>query len=499
MAHRRLTAPRRIRTLLLTLLLASSSVAVQQSSAAPAAPRVPVPSLTGPVPVSASSRPFDATPVDLAAHGYVEQEFFLKGTANLYDYDANGKVVVTASNAPYTNRVVVRRPADPKKFSGSVVTEILNMTSGWDLNRMWFTSHDQYLRDGDAYVGVTSAPNTVEALRRYDPQRYADLSWADPRPAAERCTGTALNSSAATDGGLVWDIFSQVGAALKSHGRDNPLRGLDVEKVYATGYSQSGSYLVRYLNAIHPKARVYDGFLIAAVVPPRPLGKCSAEIPLADPRNIPRPTREPVIRVQTETDFFWDGGYSRRPDADTREDRYRLYEVPGSAHSYSYTASFQPSPEDLRKAGFTANYYNNCTSPGLSTDFPEHYLFNAMQVNLDAWARHDTPPPHAPRIQVDGDGRTVADEHGNALGGVRSPWLDVPIATYHPTTTPDSCRLQGHRVPFTTGQLTALYPDHGYYARAFMQETQRLVRGRWLTPQDGDAAVNTAANSSIPR
>jgi hypothetical protein len=63
---------------------------------------------------------------------------------------------------------------------------------------------------------------------------------------------------------LIWDIFTQVGAALKSHGRDNPLRGLDVRKVYATGYSQSGAYLIRYINAIHPRAKVYDGFLIGA-------------------------------------------------------------------------------------------------------------------------------------------------------------------------------------------------------------------------------------------
>lgn len=346
--------------------------------------------------------------MDLAAHGYVEQEFLLRGTANLCDCDTNG----------------------------------------WDLDRMWLTSHDEYMRDGDVHVSVTSAPNTVAALKRFDPQRYAGLSWADPRPVAQRCSGTALNSSESTDGGLVWDIVSQVGAALKSQGRNNPLGRLHVEKVYATGYSQSGSYLLRHLNAIHPMTNVYDGFLIAVAVGPRPLDKCSTAIPVDDPRNIPRPTPQPVIRVQTETDFHLDGGYSRRPDADAPDDRYRLYEVSGSAHVYAYTASFQPSPEDL---------------------------------------------------QVDGAGHTVVDEHGNALGGVRTPWVDVPIATYHPSSTPDSCRLQGHRVPFTPERPAGLYPDHGYYVRAFMAQTQRLVHERWLTPADADAAINTAANSSIPR
>jgi hypothetical protein len=482
------------------VVAAASGVTARAALTQPAARGgIPVPHLIGPVPTTASSHPFDVSTVDLATHGYVEQEFFMRGKASLYDYDANGGVVVTRPDAPYENRIIVRRPADPKRFSGSVVVEIMNMTNGWDLDRMWLTSHDEYLRDGDVYVGVTSAPNTVAALQRFDPQRYGSLSWTDPRPAAQRCTGTALNSSATTDGGLVWDIFSQVGAALKSHGPDNPLGGLRVEKVYATGYSQSGSYLVRYLNAINPMAHVYDGFLIgAAAGGPRPLDKCSATIPVADPRNIVRPTPQPVIRIQSQTDFYSDGGYSRRPDSDASGDKYRLYELAGASHAYSYTASFQPSLADLQKAGFTYSYYN-CTSPGLSTDFPEQYVFDGVQMNLDAWARYGTPPPHAARIAVDSAGNTVVDQYGNAVGGVRTPWLDVPIAAYYPSSTPASCSLQGHRMPFTSEQLAALYPDHGYYVRPFIAETDRLVHERWLTPADADAAINTAANSSVPR
>jgi hypothetical protein len=81
--------------------------------------------------------------VDLAGHGYVEEEFFLRGTANVYDYDPAGNVIVTRSGAPYENRIIVRRPADRRAFSGTVVVEIMNMTNRWDLDRMWLTSHDQ--------------------------------------------------------------------------------------------------------------------------------------------------------------------------------------------------------------------------------------------------------------------------------------------------------------------------------------------------------------------
>jgi len=466
------------------------------TTTAASADRTPPVDLIGPIPTTATSHPFNVSTVDLTSHGYVEDEFFLRGKANVYDYDATGEVVVTRRGAPYENRIIVRRPADRRDFNGTVVVELMNMTNRWDLDRMWLTSHDQYMRDGTVYVGVTSAPTTVDALKKFDPQRYAALSWADPAP---QCAGTGLNSTPATEGGLIWDIFTQTGAALKAHDRSNPLRGLDVRKVYATGYSQSGAYLIRYLNAIHPRAGVYDGFLIgAAAGGPRPLGKCSAAIPVADPRNIVRPTAQPVIRVQTETDFYSDGGYSRRPDSDSPRDRYRLYEIPGSAHAYSYTASFAPSPEDLAKAGFTYNYYN-CTDPGLSTDFPTHYLFNAAQTQLDRWARNGTAPPRADRIQVEATGRTVTDEHGNALGGVRTPWLDVPTATYYPTSNPAStCSLQGHRMPFDPAQLKTLYPDHGTYVRPFIADTERLVSQGWLTRADADAIINVAANASIP-
>jgi hypothetical protein len=67
--------------------------------------------------------------------------------------------VTTNSGAPYENRIIVRRPADRHDFSGTVVVELMNMTNRWDLDRMWLTSHDQYLR----------APATRTGSARSDP------------------------------------------------------------------------------------------------------------------------------------------------------------------------------------------------------------------------------------------------------------------------------------------------------------------------------------------
>src|SRR5215813_1353204 len=88
----------------------------------------PVPKATGPLPVTADSYPFMAakqsTPAfDLSKVGYVEEEYLVSGAANVYDWAADGSVSVKTPNAPYTTRILVRRPTSG--FSGTVVVELL--------------------------------------------------------------------------------------------------------------------------------------------------------------------------------------------------------------------------------------------------------------------------------------------------------------------------------------------------------------------------------------
>src|SRR4051812_9644446 len=90
----------------------------------------PVPKVTGPVPVTADSYPFMAanrsTPAfDLAKAGYTEEEFIVSGNANVYDWAADGALNVKTPNAPYGTRILVRRPSNAARFSGTVVVELL--------------------------------------------------------------------------------------------------------------------------------------------------------------------------------------------------------------------------------------------------------------------------------------------------------------------------------------------------------------------------------------
>src|SRR6185295_18058516 len=48
--------------------------------------------------------------VDLPKLGYVEEEFILSGNANVYDWTTDGALNVKTPNAPYTTRILIRRP-----------------------------------------------------------------------------------------------------------------------------------------------------------------------------------------------------------------------------------------------------------------------------------------------------------------------------------------------------------------------------------------------------
>jgi hypothetical protein len=52
--------------------------------------------------------------------GYVEEEYLVSGKANVYDWALDGSVSVKIPAAPYTTRILVRRPADPASADGSV-------------------------------------------------------------------------------------------------------------------------------------------------------------------------------------------------------------------------------------------------------------------------------------------------------------------------------------------------------------------------------------------
>src|SRR4029453_3790389 len=96
--------------------------------------------VTGPIPVTADSKPYGATADGsraaalLKEFDYVEEEYFAEGSCNVYGLGVetknhkNGKDFpavralskLVRSGVPYKTRMLVVRPRDLSKFSGNV-------------------------------------------------------------------------------------------------------------------------------------------------------------------------------------------------------------------------------------------------------------------------------------------------------------------------------------------------------------------------------------------
>ncbi|MBP8297691.1 MAG: hypothetical protein KAX84_16380, partial [Burkholderiales bacterium] len=114
-------------------------MATLHGAVANASPAVGQATVTGPVTGGNHGFPGTATPVQLDAYGYVEQEFFLSGVATSYgavgNWGSDGQwSIAPTSTAPYTTRILVRRPLDPKHFNGTVLVEWLNVSGNVDVD-----------------------------------------------------------------------------------------------------------------------------------------------------------------------------------------------------------------------------------------------------------------------------------------------------------------------------------------------------------------------------
>jgi hypothetical protein len=461
---------------------------------------VPVPTIEGPV-TGGNGYPYvSATGFDLAEVGYSQAEFFLSGTAssftNLGTFDSDGRWrAVPASGTSYKTRIVVYRPIDAARFNGTVVVEWLNVSGGLDAAPDWTSAHTELIREGFVWVGVSAQSVGVEGssgmtlvslpLKKVDPERYGSLHHP----------GDSFS----------YDMFSQAGQAVRHPGAVDPLGGLTPRRVIAAGESQSAFRLVTYVNAVHPLAQVYDGFLVHS--------RGSSGAPLSQSPQpaiaVPSPARfrtdlgVPVLVFETETDLVSLGYF---PDRQADGSLFRLWEVAGTAHADTYTLLVgatdlgnSPSAADLVVTASPIPGIIDCDKPINSG--PQHFVLNAAFAAFNRWVRDGTPPPHAPRLQITaGTPPVIAlDSHGNALGGIRTPAVDAPIATLSGLgqTGANFCRIFGTTVPFDRATLAALYPSHDAYVAAVEAAADRAVNAGFILEPDAELIKASAAASDI--
>jgi len=456
---------------------AGSSVARGTSAAAAVSSRG-VPSgraalLSGPITQGTIIEPTSPVPVDLAAAGYVEQEYFASGTATAYQpvgpLSPDGRWAVRPqSTAAYRTRIVVRRPADPRRFNGTVLVEWLNVSGGVEADPDWAYLNPEIVRDGYAYVAVSVQRFGVDGGR-------ALLST----PGAPPSTGL-VGAEPARYGTLVhpgdqyaFDIFSQIGMALRDARRPAVFGDLHPRRFVAVGESQSAFFLTTYIDAIQPRTHVYDGFFVHS--------RAGTSASLSGgvggggvPGNlwIRTDVDVPVFIFETETDLgpLLDYGPARQPDSA----RIHTWEVAGTAHADAYLVGPVAS---LLGCHFTVN------------EGPQHVVAQAALAAFERWLTTGTPPPVAARLQLASTSPPVIarDALGNALGGVRTPAVDVPVATLSGNAPPGAslvCSLFGSTVPFDGATLVRLYHDKAGYLAAYTADLDRTIAAGFLLAAD---------------
>lgn len=453
------------------------------------------------IPTTETSHPQGAAPAccELDRHGYVEEEYFVHGTANVYTC-VERQAVVRDAHAPYVNRILVRRPRDAGKASGRVVVEILNATAGMDIDRMWVITHGLFLRNGDTYVGITSKPSSLRAMKKLDARRYAPLHWTNPQPRylpqmlKERhdfCGAISEDSEA----GLFWDMLTETAADIRS-GR-LPLGLSAVDRVYLTGWSQSVIYMVLYLHYFAYRnggKSPFDGYFagggtrsLAPALNQYDIPACAGEY-----GTILHTVTEPYVAVQTESENYALGNeIVSQPDSDGPQLLYRRYDVPGATHDNTYTmADYYRGNADVFKMGLVLSYPAKDPYPN---NYPYQFPFHRACDMLYRWAEENEAPPRMQRIPVGHNGQNVRDRNGNALQGWRMPAVDLPVCTYYPfpqTMQPSAFALYGSRHPFPGDKLRQMYGSLANYRALVEENAGQAVREGRLLQADYEACVD---------
>src|SRR5262245_33980870 len=424
--------------------------------------------------------------------GYLEEERFLSGTATSYAKEGRWDVdgmwsVKPASTAAYTVRLLVRRPTDAKRFNGIVVVEWLNVTAQAEGAADFMQMEEEIVREGYAWVGVgaqavgVNAPRT--GLKAWDAARYATLSHP----------GDAYS----------YDIFSQAARAVRQPGGDAPLSGLPIQKVLATGRSQSAFRLVTYINAIHPTARLFDGYFVhsrgsnAAGLSAEALVRDASD-PIPAGARIRMDIDVPIFDLQTEGDMVALRSHLTRQDPGPR---YRRWELAGAAHAETPRWVVEEPPPLDRGQG--------CNAPVNAA--PHHAFVKAGLRALAKWVRDGVAPRQSPAIELSDPAAAdpiVRDALGNAKGGVRLPEVEAPTATIDGTRNDvakpapgaqNFCFLFGRTVPFDREKLASLYPSHDAFVKQFTAAVDALERTGYLLAPEAEEARKAARDSRIGR
>jgi hypothetical protein len=392
--------------------------------------------------------------------GYTEAEYFISGIATSR---------IDGATAPFTTRFILRRPLDPAAFNGTVVLDWVNVTAQFENAVDTLNSQEHFLREGYAYAHVSMQAAGLCCLpaltpKTWDPQRYAALDHP----------GDAF----------AFSMLNQIAQAIRAPQGVDAMAGLPVQTLLVAGQSQSANQLFDFVTGGHLDPSAIDGLLIHSSI-----GRVFRDNP-------------PVPVMHLLSDF------EALPEGPPSLENLVLWEVAGSAHQdfhVGYQQVFgqgpraaaslpqRPASAYFELLNIAGNYgeqpnplHAACLLAGAS--FPMRYSVNAAFDALQRWIREGRRPPQPPRYAFDASGTLARDTFGNALGGIRLPPVEIPVARYASTF----CGLGGITVPFDTLQMGAAYGSHALYFCAIKAATAHSQAEGYLLPADAEDLLQRA-------
>jgi Alpha/beta hydrolase domain len=465
--------------------------------------RARVPNPTVILATGGSGHPLGGLAYDVSQFGYKEKELYFSGTAKTYP-------PTIPSTSPYRSRMIVWTPKNPARYNGTTVVEWAEVSdaASYELTVELNYESQMLIDQGYAFVLVSTQQGGVcgrnpatglcspMSLVGADPARYGSLNIPKDH--------------------YSFDIFSQALQAIKHPVGTAPLGTLKTRVLIAEGFQESvDKYFVNMptvpLSSTRPlgdygplnayidsgadaDARLADAFLIDGAAPPNP----------------PPRYRVPTLHYLDESAVRW----TTTPDSRN----HVTWEVTGAAHvdgwevSQIRLPSSDPGPlltakQELVLRAKNQNYGQepdpggSVCAPGPRTGslYPRRFTLDAALSDLREWVRTGQRAPTAPRIKrvsslpSAAEGRLQRDQYGTAIGGLRSPIIEVPVATYDG----NACIESGTTTKFSAALLKRLYPTHKSYVSKMFVATNRAVTERYLDCEDATTLMMEASASTI--
>jgi hypothetical protein len=134
---------------------------------------------------------------------------------------------------------------------------------------------------------------------------------------------------------------------------------------------------------------------------------------------------------------------------------------------------------------------------------PMHLVAKAALRGLETWVRAGKAPPIAPLLLLTEDGgarATRRNDDGIALGGVRTPPVDVPVDVLSGAPGPSTdiiCLLLGSTKPLPAARLAQLYPTRATYQQKYDAAADEVIHSGFVLEPDRASLLAFADPSRI--